>query len=102
MSLQQRRLEAEAQASTISNLRGGVEAKAAEIARLEGLVRTLQQSKEEADRYSPSTFNPHLHSSSPHAPSAFILCPCLNQHASNFSDRRGMQRKSWQTVVCAR
>ncbi len=48
--LQQRALEADAQASTITNLRSGLEDKAVEVTRLETLVRTLQHDKEQALR----------------------------------------------------
>lgn len=41
-------LEAEAHASTIANLKNGLEDKAQEIARLESAVRTLQHSKDQA------------------------------------------------------
>jgi chromosome segregation ATPase len=55
-SLQQLQLEAEAQASTIANLRGGLEDKAQEVARLETLARTLQHEKEQAQKCaSPSS-----------------------------------------------
>lgn len=59
-SLQQRQLEAEAQASTIANLRGGLEDKAQEVARLETLARTLQQDKKQAQKCaSPSSGVPY-------------------------------------------
>ena len=46
--LQQHVLEADAHASTIVNLKSGLEDKAQEITRLETAVRTLQHSKDQA------------------------------------------------------